>query len=158
MRQAYDFSPLYRSVIGVDRRADRLETAMRAEGDRSYPPYDIEKTADDAYRITLATAGFAATELEVVAQPNLLMVSGRKTANEGERAYLHQGLAHRSFQRRFELADYVVVKAARYIDGLLTIDLAREIPEALRPRRIEISGADSSTVAQLGRGRAPRAA
>ncbi len=92
MRQAYDFSPLYRSMIGVDRMADRIETAMRAEGDRSYPPYDIEKTSDDTYRITLAAAGFAETELEVIAQPNLLIVTGRKAAKEGERAYLHQGL------------------------------------------------------------------
>ena len=158
MRQAYDFSPLYRSMIGVDRMADRIETAMRTEGDRSYPPYDIEKTSDDAYRITLATAGFAETELEVIAQPNLLIVTGRRAARDGERAYLHQGLAHRNFERRFELADYVVVKAASYVDGLLTIDLAREIPEALRPRRIEIGGANVAPLAELGRRRTQRAA
>ncbi len=158
MRQAYDFSPLYRSMIGVDRMADLIETAMRTDGDRSYPPYDIEKTSDEAYRITLATAGFAEAELEITAQPNLLTVAGRKAAKDGERAYLHQGLAHRSFERRFELADYVVVKAARYADGLLTIDLAREVPEALRPRRIEIGGPSPSPLARLSRGRDRRAA
>ena len=158
MRQAYDFSPLYRSMIGVDRMADLIETAMRTDGDRSYPPYDIEKTSEEAYRITLATAGFAESELEITAQPNLLTVAGRKAAKDGERAYLHQGLAHRSFERRFELADYVVVKSATYADGLLTIDLAREVPEALRPRRIEIGGASPSPLARLGRGRERRAA
>jgi len=151
MKQAYDFSPLYRSMIGVDRMADLIESASRADVDRSYPPYDIEKTADDAYRITLATAGFAEADLEVTAQPNLLVIAGQKGEAEDERAYLHHGLAHRSFVRRFELADYVVVRGARYADGLLTIDLAREIPEALRPRRIQIGAADMP-VARLGPG------
>ena len=158
MRQTYDFSPLYRSMIGVDRMADLIETAMRTEGDRSYPPYDIEKTADDAYRITLATAGFAEADLEITAQPNLLIVAGRKAETGDAGAYLHRGLAQRAFERRFELADYVVVKAANYADGLLTIDLVREIPEALRPRRIEIGGASVSPLAQLGRRRTQRAA
>jgi len=145
MRQAYDFSPFYRSMIGADRMAGLLEAALRTEGDRSYPPYDIEKTDEDAYRITLATAGFAESELEITAQPNLLVVAGRRR-DEGARTYLHQGLAHRAFERRFDLADYVVVKGAVYADGLLTIDLAREAPEAMRPRRIEIGGAQVTSL------------
>ncbi len=138
MRTAYDFSPLYRSMIGVDRLADLVETAMRSEGEPNYPPYDIEKTGEDAYRITLAAAGFKPEELEITAQPNLLVVAARKDKAEDGRAFLHRGIAHRSFERRFELADHVVVKSADYIDGVLAIDLVREMPEALKPRRIPI--------------------
>ena len=142
MRTAYDFSPLYRSVIGFDRMADLIDSAMRSEGDRGYPPYDIEKTSDDGYRITLAAAGFAADELEITAQPNLLIVTGRRAREEdGARTYLHRGIAARNFERKFELADYVVVRSASYDNGVLAIDLAREVPEALKPRRIEIGAA-----------------
>lgn len=148
MRTAYDFSPLYRSVIGVDRMADLIETAMRSGGDSNYPPYDIEKTGEDAYRITLAAAGFAPDELEITAQPNLLIVAGRKAEDAG-RNYLHRGIAGRSFERKFELADYVVVKAADYANGVLSIDLAREVPEALKPRRVEIGQASEAKVQQL---------
>jgi molecular chaperone IbpA len=146
MRTAYDFSPLYRSMIGVDRMADLVDSAMRSEGDRSYPPYDVEKTSDDGYRITLAAAGFAAHELEITAQPNLLIVTGSKAKAEedGARTYLHRGIAARNFERKFELADYVVVKSASYDNGVLVIDLAREVPEALKPRRIEIGSADAT--------------
>ena len=157
MRQTYDFSPLYRSMIGADRMAGLLEAALRSDGDRSYPPYDIEKTGEDSYRITLATAGFAESELEITAQPNLLVVAGRR-ASDGERTYLHQGLAHRAFERRFDLADHVVVKGAAYTDGLLTIDLAREVPEAMRPRRIEIGGAQVTSLEDRARPRGRRAA
>jgi molecular chaperone IbpA len=150
MRTAYDFSPLYRSMIGVDRMADLIDTAMRSGGDDNYPPFDIEKTSEDAYRITLAAAGFKRDELEVTAQPNLLVVSGHKVRTDEGHTYLHRGIAGRDFDRKFELADYVVVKAANYADGILTIDLAREVPEALRPRRIEIAPAkDSSKVQRL---------
>jgi molecular chaperone IbpA len=143
MRTAYDFSPLYRSVIGVDRMADLIETAMRSAGDSNYPPCDIEKTGEDAYRITLAAAGFKPEELELTAQPNLLVVAGRKAeSDDGERQYLHRGIAARSFERRFELADYVVVKSASHGNGLLSIELAREVPEALKPRRVEIGAGD----------------
>jgi molecular chaperone IbpA len=139
MRTAYDFSPLYRSMIGVDRMADLIDSAMQREGDRSYPPYDVEKIGEDGYRITLAAAGFAARELEITAQPNLLVVVGRKAEPEDAgRTFLHRGIAGRSFERRFELADHVVVKGAAYEHGVVAIDLAREIPEALKPRRIEI--------------------
>ena len=146
MRTAYDFSPLYRSMIGVDRVADLIDSAMRSEGDRTYPPYDVEKTSDDGYRITLAAAGFGAHELEITAQPNLLIVAGRRAREEDDeaRTYLHRGIAARNFERRFELADYVVVKSASYDNGILAIELAREVPEALKPRRIEIAGGDAT--------------
>jgi molecular chaperone IbpA len=138
MRTAFDFTPLYGSMIGADHIADTIEAAMRGQRDSHYPPYDIEKIAEDQYRITLAVAGFRPEELNLVAQPNQLVVSGVRGENE-ERAYLHRGISGRDFERRFELADYVMVRSADYKDGLLTIDLVREIPEALKPRRIEIS-------------------
>ena len=147
MRTAYDFSPLYRSMIGVDRMADLVQSAMRSEGDVGFPPFDVEKTGEDGYRITLAAAGFEPRELEITALPNLLVVAGRKAraAGENERTYLHRGIAARDFERKFELADYVVVKSAAYDSGLLSIDLAREVPEALKPRRIEIGAADATS-------------
>ena len=146
MRTAYDLSPLYPSMIGVDRMADLIETAMRSEGDSNYPPYDIEKTGDDSYRITVAAAGFRPDEMELIAQPNLLLVAGRKAKADDGRHYLYRGIAGRNFERRFELADYVVVKSASYADGVLSIDLAREVPEALRPRRIEIGSAQPERI------------
>jgi len=144
MRTAIDFSPLYRSMIGIDHMADLVETAMRSEGDFTYPPYDIEKTGQDAYRITLAVAGFAPEELQVVTQPNLLVVSGRKAQREEGRTFLHRGLAGRDFERRFELADYVVVKAAAHEHGVLAIELAREVPEPLKPRQVQINVAPAA--------------
>ena len=158
MRTAYDFSPLYRSMIGVDRMADLIDSAMRSEGDRSYPPYDVEKTSDEGYRITLAAAGFSPEELELTAQPNLLIVAGRKATHDEGRNYLHRGIAGRDFERRFELADYVVVKAADYAHGVLSIDLAREVPEALKPRRIEIGQVSGAKVQQLRQDTAERKA
>lgn len=146
MRANYDFSPLYRSMIGVDRMADLIETAMRSEAGGAYPPYDIEKTGEDAYRITVAVAGFSPQELDLTAQQNLLVVKGSKPEADEGRAWLHRGIAGRTFERRFELADHVVVKSADYADGLLTVDLAREVPEALKPRRIEISGAAANQI------------
>jgi len=151
MRTTFDFSPLYRSMIGVDRMATLIEAAMRSEGDGNYPPCDIEKLGDDAYRISLAVAGFKPADIEVTAQPNLLVVSGQKGQGEQNRLYLHHGIASRSFERRFELADYVVVKSADYADGVLAIDLVREVPEALKARRIEIAngGSGSSRIERL---------
>jgi len=151
MRTAYDFSPLYRSVIGVDRMATLIETAMRSDTDNNYPPYDIEKTGEDSYRITLAAAGFKPEDIELIAQPNLLVVAGRKSQADEGRTYLHRGIAGRNFERRFELADYVVVKTASYADGVLSVDLAREVPEALKPRRIEISshGHTAKTISRI---------
>lgn len=149
MRAAYDLSPLYRSMIGADHMAGFIESALNDAGGRDRPPYDIENTGDQAYRVTLATPGFRREELEITAQPNLLVVRGARSGDEPERAYLHRGLAQRAFEQRFELADYVVVKDARYADGLLTIELEREAPEALKPRRIEINGPSGRGLAQL---------
>lgn len=160
MRAAYDFSPLYRSLIGADHMAALVETALQGAGGRDYPPYDIEKTSDDGYRISLAVAGFRADELDVSTQPNLLVVRGRKAEAPAETAYVHQGLALRPFEQRFELADHVVVTDARYAHGLLTINLVREVPEALKPRRIEINAARPTPLKGLldPRRRAPVAA
>jgi molecular chaperone IbpA len=133
-----DFSPLYRSVVGFDRLASLLETAT-ADAATGYPPYNIERTDENAYRIDIAVAGFRSDELGVEVKENLLTVQGRKAANDDARKYLHRGLAERNFERRFQLADYVVVTDANLADGLLSIALKRELPEALKPRRIEIS-------------------
>ncbi len=139
-----DFSPLYRSVVGFDRLAQLLETAS-VDAASGYPPYNIERTAEDAYRIEIAVAGFRTEELNLEVKQNLLTVQGRKAANEDQRRFLHRGLAERDFERRFQLADYVVVTDAALADGLLSIALKRELPEALKPRRIEISTAPSSS-------------
>ena len=143
--RTYDFTPLYRSAVGFDRLANLLESAARTSQDTGYPPYNIETTGENAYRIEIAVAGFTPDELNIEVKENLLTVTGRKTANDdsGERTFLHRGLAERDFERRFQLADYVVVKGADLVNGLLSIDLARELPEALKPRRIEI-GAGSA--------------
>lgn len=133
-----DFSPLYRSVVGFDRLAALLETAS-ADQATGYPPYNIERTDENAYRIEIAVAGFRPEELNIEVKENLLTVQGRKAANEDQRRFLHRGLAERDFERRFQLADYVVVTEAKLADGLLSISLKRELPEALKPRRIEIA-------------------
>jgi molecular chaperone IbpA len=140
-----DFSPLYRSVVGFDRLANLLETAA-ADAATGYPPYNIERTDENAYRIDIAVAGFRPEELNVEVKENLLTVQGRKTANDEARQYLHRGLAERDFERRFQLADYVVVTDANLADGLLQISLKRELPEALKPRRIEINSGGQSTL------------
>ena len=132
-------SPLYRSVVGGDRLAALLEAASKAEAPAGYPPYNIETTGDGAYRIEVAVAGFKPEELSVDVKENVLTVIGRKAANDEPKTYLHRGLAARNFERRFQLADYVVVTDAALADGLLAISLKRELPEQLKPRRIEIS-------------------
>ena len=133
-----DFSPLYRSVVGFDRLAQLLETASVDQA-TGYPPYNIERTDENAYRVEIAVAGFRPEELNIEVKENLLTVQGRKTANDAERRFLHRGLAERDFERRFQLADYVIVTEARLADGLLSISLRRELPESLKPRRIEIA-------------------
>ncbi len=133
-----DFSPLYRSVVGFDRLASLLETAT-ADAATGYPPYNIERTDENAYRIDIAVAGFRPEELNIEVKENLLTVEGRKTANDDTRQYLHRGLAERNFERRFQLADYVIVTDAALADGLLSISLKRELPEALKPRTITIN-------------------
>jgi molecular chaperone IbpA len=139
-----DFAPLYRSSIGFDRLFDLLETANRAQPSDNWPPYDTLKTGEDTYRITMAVAGFAEGDLTITQQPNLLIVTGEKKSEvEGE--YLHRGIAYRPFNRRFELADHVRVAGASILNGLLTIDLKREVPEAMKPRQIQISTGTAST-------------
>lgn len=139
MSNAFDFAPLYSSMIGVDRMVDLVETALRGEPGGAWPPYDIEKVDEGRYRIHLAAAGFAPSDLEIIAQPNLMVVRGRSTADATGRTFLHQGFIQRDFERRFELADHVVVRDAQHAHGVLTIDVALELPEALKPRHIPIS-------------------
>ena len=138
-----DFAPLWRSTIGFDHLADLVDSSLRQATDDNYPPYNIERSSEDHYRITLALAGFAPEDVTVTAEQNTLTIEGKKAAKD-EREYLYQGIAARPFRRVFNLADYVQVKEAAFRDGLLTIDLAREIPEAMKPRRIAINGAGSS--------------
>ncbi|SFK30217.1 Hsp20 family protein [Caulobacter sp. UNC279MFTsu5.1] len=135
-----DLSPLYRSVVGFDRLAALLDAAS-SEAASGYPPYNIERTAENAYRIEIAVAGFKPEELGIEVKENLLTVTGRKPANDEAKRYLHRGLAERNFERRFQLADYVIVTDAALSDGLLSISLKRELPEALKPRTIEIKSA-----------------
>jgi molecular chaperone IbpA len=136
--RTYDLSPLFRSTVGFDRLAALLDTAGRVdEQSFSYPPYNIEKLADDEYRITMAVAGFAEKDLEITAKDRSLVVTG-KGSQETAVQYLHRGVAGRSFERRFELADYIQVKGANLVNGLLHIDLVRVVPEALKPRAIAI--------------------
>jgi molecular chaperone IbpA len=142
--RSIDFSPLYRSVVGFDRLAALLDSAAASAETSGYPPYNIETVGDDAYRVEIAVAGFRADELNLEVKENVLTVQGRKTANDEARRYLHRGLAERNFERRFQLADYVVVTDAELSDGLLRIALKRELPEAMKPRRIEITSAASA--------------
>ncbi|ASR07288.1 MULTISPECIES: Hsp20 family protein [Rhizobium] len=137
MRTNLDFSPLIRSSVGFERMLNALEAASRAETIDNWPPYDIVKTGEDEYRIAMAVAGFSQDELAIIQEQNMLVVSGQK-ANGEDVQYLHRGIASRSFQRRFELADHVKVVDAGLVNGLLTIDLKREIPEEMKPRQIEI--------------------
>ncbi len=143
--RAIDFSPLYRSVVGFDRLADLLDSAS-TEASTGYPPYNIERLDENSYRIEIAVAGFRTDELDIQVKENLLTVTGRKTANDEPRRFLHRGLAERNFERKFQLADYVVVTEANLADGLLSIALKRELPEALKPRRVEIGAASASTL------------
>ena len=144
--RGYDFSPYRRSTVGFDRLFDFLESASRAEQD-NYPPFDIEKLGDDSYRITLAVAGFKLDEIEIVAHQNMLTISGRRGEERGrDGSFLHMGIANRAFERKFELADFVQVTGAELADGLLRIDLMREIPEAMKPRKIAIGGEAPTTI------------
>ncbi len=142
MRTTIDFDPLFRSSIGFDRMLNALESARRETLAENWPPYDIVRSGENAYRIDMAVAGFGEDDLTVTQERNLLIVSGRKDG-EDEGEYLHRGIAGRSFERRFDLADHVRVEGASLTDGLLTITLRREVPEELKPRRIEISGVEA---------------
>jgi molecular chaperone IbpA len=143
-----DFTPLYRSAVGFDRLASLLESAARTSQEGGWPPYNIETTGENAYRIEIAVAGFRPEELNLEVKENLLTVTGRRTANDDAPAktYLHRGLAERDFERRFQLADFVIVEDARLDNGLLSINLRRELPEALKPRRIEIASASAPLI------------
>jgi len=138
--QSLDFSPFYRSTVGFDRLFSLLDNSV-SQDTVGYPPYNIERTGDDAYRITMAVAGFAADEISIEAKENTLSVRGAKTteAEDKQRQFLHRGIAERTFERRFQLADYVEVKGAELENGLLHLDLVRELPESKRPRQIAIS-------------------
>ena len=133
-----DLTPYRRSTVGFDRLFDLLENNARAATADNYPPFNLERVADDRYRITLAVAGFTRDEIDITAQQNLLLVTGRKDEKAGLPNFLHVGIANRSFERRFELADFVFVEDARLNDGLLVIDLVREVPEAMKPKTIAI--------------------
>ena len=133
-----DLSPLYRSLVGFDRLADQLDAAARTEAASGYPPYNIERTGENDYRIEIAVAGFKPDELNVEVKENLLTVTGRKAANDEAKQYLHRGLAERNFERKFQLTDYLVVVDADLSNGLLSIALKRELPEALKPRTVDI--------------------
>lgn len=144
--RGYDFTPFRRSTVGFDRLFDFLESASRAEQE-NYPPFDIEKLGDDIYRITIAVAGFKRDEIDIVAHQNMLTITGRRAEQKGrDGSYLHMGIATRAFERRFELADFVRVTGADLADGLLTIELAREIPETMKPRKIAIGGDAPATL------------
>ena len=144
--RSFDFTPYRRSTVGFDRLFDFLENAGAAQAD-NYPPYDIEKLSDDRYRITLAVAGFSSADIDITARQNMLVVVGRKAENRNKDGnYLHMGIATRAFERRFELADFVRVEAADMKDGLLSVELVREIPDAMKPRKIEIGTGRSHAI------------
>lgn len=141
--RSYDFAPLYRATVGFDRIADLMDRVLTNDvAQPTYPPYNIEKTAEHAYRISVAVAGFTPDELTVEVKEGTLHVTARKAADEANRSYLHRGIATRAFERRFALADHVRVTGASHEHGMLHIDLVRETPEALKPRRIEIARPD----------------
>ncbi|SFD12270.1 Hsp20 family protein [Tropicimonas isoalkanivorans] len=138
--RTFDFSPLYRATVGFDRVAEMMDRVLEAEvSTPTYPPYNIEKTDENAYRISIAVAGFAESELSVEVKEGALLVSARKAEDDKDRTFLHRGIATRAFERRFQLADHVRVSGASHVNGMLNIDLVREVPEALKPRRIEIN-------------------
>jgi molecular chaperone IbpA len=144
MRTNFDFAPYRRSTVGFDRLFDLLETGSRGEGSDGFPPFDIERQAEDSYRITLAVAGFRPEDIEIVAQQNQLTVSGKAVSDDNAAHFLHRGISTRPFERRFQLADFVEVRSAAFDNGLLRIELQRVVPEAMKPRRIAISGAGTA--------------
>lgn len=147
--RTFDFSPLYRSTVGFDSVTRLLESALRAdEGQSSYPPYNIEKTGENAYRITMAVAGFGENDITITAQDNSLVVTGKIAKTEEEKKFLHRGIAGRAFERRFELAEHIRVFGASLVNGLLHVDLVKEVPEAKKPRivKIETVAPKSATV------------
>jgi molecular chaperone IbpA len=143
MKTTFDFAPLWRSSIGFDHLAGLVDSALRQATEDNYPPYNIERSGEDHYRITLAVAGFGVSDLAVTAEQNALTIEGKRP-DLAAREYLYQGIAARPFRRVFNLANYVQVQQASFEDGLLIIDLVREVPEAMKPRRIQIANVDAS--------------
>lgn len=142
--RTFDFAPLYRATVGFDQIADLMDRVLTDTSTATtYPPYNIEKTADDGWRISIAVAGFSEEDLGVEVKESALIVSAKKADGEGGSTYLHRGIATRAFERRFTLADHVRVTGASHLNGMLNIDLVREVPEALKPRRIAIAGGDT---------------
>jgi molecular chaperone IbpA len=143
--RTFDLAPLYRATVGFDQIADLMDRVLAdtAGSAPSYPPYNIEKTADDAWRISIAVAGFSDEDLSVEVREKSLLVAAKKAREDEGRVYLHRGIATRAFERRFHLADHVRVTSATHVNGMLHIDLVREVPEALKPRRIEITNGDT---------------
>ena len=140
----FDLAPLHRATVGFDQIADMMDRILADTAQSpSYPPYNIEKTADDAWRISIAVAGFAEDDLSVEMRENALIVAARKSEDSDDRKYLHRGIANRAFERRFTLADHVRVTGASHVNGMLNIDLLREVPEALKPRQIAIMKGDT---------------
>jgi molecular chaperone IbpA len=158
MRTAFDFAPFRRSTVGFDRLFDMLENSSAGQTQENYPPFDLVKAGDNEYRIELAVAGFKPEEIDITAQQNVLIVSGRKNDETEQKGsdYIYRGIATRSFERRFALADHIQVKGADLKDGLLAIELVREIPEAMKPRKIGIGGSQSRPQHdQIGDGNKP---
>jgi molecular chaperone IbpA len=145
--RTFDPTPLWRSTVGFDRLFDLIDSSLRETGDDNYPPYNIERTGEETYHVSLALAGFAPDEVTVTAAQNMLTVEGRKD-DQGDHQYLYQGISGRPFRRQFSLADYVQVKGATFNDGLLRIDLVREVPEAMKPRRIAIKSGNAAAESQ----------
>jgi molecular chaperone IbpA len=148
--ERFDLTPYRRSTVGFDRLFDLLENQVRGNAGDNYPPFNIERQGEDAYRITLAVAGFRADDLDITQQQNLLVIQGKKREEQGSGEMLHLGIANRAFERRFELADYVRVANADLADGLLVIDLVREVPEAMKPKKIPLAGQRKLEVVNQG--------
>jgi molecular chaperone IbpA len=161
MRSAFDFAPYRRSTVGFDRLFDMLENSTLGQGQENYPPFDLIKLGENDYRIELAVAGFKPDELDITAQENVLIVSGRKKdesddgSSPGGSNYIYRGIATRSFERRFALADHIQVRGADMKDGLLSIELVREIPESMKPKKINIGGSQRDERSAIGGGDQP---
>ena len=157
MRSAFDFAPFRRSTVGFDRLFDMLENSNLGQAQENYPPFDLIRLGDNDFRIELAVAGFKPEEIDITAQQNVLVVSGKKKEESDEKGsdYIYRGIATRSFERRFALADHIQVRGADLKDGLLQIELVREIPEAMKPRKINIGGSEQPERSAIGSGEQP---
>jgi molecular chaperone IbpA len=157
MRSAFDFAPYRRSTVGFDRLFDMLENSNAGQTQENYPPFDLIRLGDNDYRIELAVAGFKPDEIDITAQQNVLIVTGRKSEDSEQQGddYIYRGIATRSFERRFALADHIQVKGADLKEGLLKIELVREIPEAMKPRKIDIGGSSREERSAIGKGDKP---